>query len=88
MEGERYKVQGKRVINIGKYGHGHGQRHGHGCLVKHIASGLNAYYTSPYGLFSACRFTLYLLLNTKWFYSRFYINISVFLYENQSFRYF
>ena len=31
MEAERNKV------------HGHGQRHGHGCLVKHIASRWDAY---------------------------------------------
>ena len=33
MQAERNRVQGNRVKAFGKYGHGHG------CLVKHIASG-------------------------------------------------
>ena len=38
-EAERNRVQGNRVISVWKVS-GHGQRHGHGhgCLVKHIAS--------------------------------------------------
>ena len=34
MEAERNRIQGNRVISVWKVRHGHG----HGCLVKHIAS--------------------------------------------------